>query len=101
MIFAAGDCNSIQGYDNFPPKAGVFAVREAEIIIKNINKTVESLRTEKIQKLIEFIPQGDFLKIINKCNGQAIAIKWGRAFIGKLAWMLKHKIDTNFMKQFK
>ena len=45
-VFAGGDCITMESYDsegNFPPKAGVYAVREGPVIAQNlvhfINKT--------------------------------------------------------------
>lgn len=100
-VLAAGDCISIAGFNNFPPKAGVYAVREADIIIKNVKALVQSKMSQKTASLIEYVPQKDFLKLINLCNGQAIAIKWGNAYQGRIAFRLKHGIDSNFMKKFR
>lgn len=35
-VFAGGDCITIDKYVNFPPKAGVYAVREGPFIGQNI-----------------------------------------------------------------
>ena len=100
FIFAAGDCITIEGFDNFPPKAGVYAVKEAQILIENLQKTVDMMQGRIATQLSEYVPQRDFLKIINMCNGRAIGIKWGKSYEGILAWKLKNTIDTSFMKQF-
>lgn len=101
FVFAAGDCITISSIPHLLPKAGVFAVRESEILIKNLKKMGKILTKNcKNCQLAEYLPQHDFLRLINLCNGRAIGAKWNRSYEGKLAWKLKNRIDTQFMQKF-
>lgn len=96
-VFAAGDCITMQNSPNYPPKAGVFAVRESEVLIRNIKRIIKA--GDINCELEPYIPQVNFLKILNMCNGQALAIKWV-PFAGRLCWKMKNAIDLGFMKKF-
>ena len=52
-IFAGGDCVTMETYasENFPPKAGVYAVRAGPFIAKNI---MSFLKNESMTK---YVPQ--------------------------------------------
>lgn len=92
-LFASGDCCEFTSYPL--PKAGVFAVREAPIVFKNILTILNNETT-----LLSYIPQTQFLKILVSGNHQAIATYGKFAFKGWLAWLLKDYIDRRFMKRF-
>jgi selenide,water dikinase len=51
-IFAGGDCITMESYahENFPPKAGVYAVREGPVIAQNV------INYMKGDKLDEYVP---------------------------------------------
>ena len=52
-VFAGGDCITMESYaeePNFPPKAGVYAVREGPIIAENIVNMINK------KDLIEYVP---------------------------------------------
>ena len=91
--FAVGDCA------NFPSqvvdKSGVYAVRQAPILYKNI------LKLSSNKKLLQFKPQSDYLKLIVYEGTSAILLRNGIAFSGKWVWSLKKYIDNKFIKNFK
>jgi len=97
-IFAAGDCIAIDSFkgQQFPPKAGVFAVREAPIIAQNLLSYIKNHESD----LIPYIPQTDYLKLIGLGNGYAVGSKFGITFYGKWVWNLKDHIDRSFMNLF-
>jgi NADH dehydrogenase FAD-containing subunit len=91
-IFGGGDCISF----NKQPleKVGVYAVRQNPILLKNMNNFSGG------KPLIRFVPQKDFLTILNMGNGQGL-LKWKSfVFKGKAAFQLKDFIDQRFMKKF-
>lgn len=88
-IFAVGDCAHM-GFDP-RPKAGVFAVRQAPVLTKNIAAAL------KQTKLGKFNPQVDYLKLISLGKKSAGADKYKRFVSGPAFWRLKDKIDRDFM----
>ena len=91
-VFAAGDC----AYLKFAPrpKAGVFAVRAAPVLLHN-------LRAALLEKpLHRFAPQRDYLKLISTGGKSAVAEKWGVPLQGAWLWRLKDRIDRSFMAKF-
>lgn len=94
-IFGAGDCISIAGFDpGFPPKAGVYAVREGPILTRNIISMLEN------RPLEVYNPQNGFLALLNLGNGQAIGTKYGYSMAGTMVRRLKDAIDRRFMRKF-
>jgi selenide, water dikinase len=91
-IFAAGDCATIDGDPR--PKAGVFAVRAAPVLFRNLRAAFSG------QPLRPFHPQGDYLKLISLGEKSAVAEKWGFAVKGPRLWRLKDRIDRKFMDRF-
>ena len=91
--FAVGDCA------HFPSKAvdksGVYAVRQAPILYKNILKLLSN------KGLVQFKPQSDYLKLIVYEGESAIFLRNGVAFSAKWVWALKSFIDKKFIKNFK
>eukprot|EP01084_Bolivina_argentea_P124031 219795_1 len=97
-IFGAGDCINIIDYGddaNFPPKAGVYAVREGPILIHNLKQCLN-----KNKEFMEYIPQTDFLRLLNTGDGKAIGCKHNIAFKGAWVWKLKDWIDVSWMNKF-
>ena len=76
-------------------KSGVYAVRQAPILYKNI------LKLFKNKQLIRFKPQSDYLKLIVYEGESAIFLRNGVAFSAKWVWALKSFIDKKFIKNFK
>lgn len=103
-IFASGDCNQFVDFPSrFPPKAGVYAVREGAILIQNIVKRIEEItdqNKENTPLLSEYEPQTDFLALILCGNQVALGFKFGIAFRGCWVWFLKDHIDRAWMKMF-
>lgn len=95
-VFAAGDCITMETYKdkNFPPKAGVYAVRGGPFMTQNIINYM----TQK--PLVKYTPQTGFLALLMTGDQKAIGTKFGIAFTGKWVWNMKNWIDTSFMKMF-
>jgi len=92
-IFAVGDCAHFTPDPR--PKAGVYAVRAAGVLLENLRRVVAGN-----PKLRRFKPQSDYLKLISLGDKSAIGEKWGVALAGPRVWKLKNRIDQNFMKKF-
>jgi len=91
-IFASGDCATITGDPR--PKAGVFAVRAAPVLLHNLRASLAG------QPLRAFRPQSDYLKLISLGGKSATAEKWRLAITGPRLWRLKDRIDRAFMDRF-
>lgn len=91
-VFAVGDCAHFK--DSPLPKAGVYAVRQAPILYKNLKARIE------YKPLRSFLPQKDYLKLITLGEKKACADKFGFCLSGRWLWWLKNKIDKNFMRKF-
>lgn len=91
-IFASGDCAGIKGDPR--PKAGVFAVRAAKVLHRNLRAALTG------KPLQAFRPQADYLKLISLGEKAAVAEKWGLALSGPRFWRLKDRIDRSFMDRF-
>ncbi len=93
-VFAAGDCATMIAHPR--PKAGVFAVRQAEPLLANIRAA------HRGEPLRHYIPQKDWLMLVSSADGRAMAARGGYlAFSGRLAWWLKDRIDRRFMALFR
>lgn len=91
-IFAAGD--NAHFLSRPLAKAGVYAVREAPILLHNL------LATAQGKKLRPYQPQRYFLTLI-ACGGKnAIASRSWFAASGAWVWKWKNKIDQGFMRSF-
>jgi len=94
-IFVAGDAASARAADGSRlPRAGVYAVRQAPVLATNIGAILDG------RALHPYVPQTDFLKLINTGDGRAIGQWRGWSFEGRWAWWLKDAIDRRFMRQF-
>lgn len=91
-IFGGGDC--IHFTDQPLDKAGVYAVREASVLLSNIISFLDN------KPLKPFYTASDYLMILNIGNKNGILKKYGYTFEGKTAFMLKDYIDRRFMKKF-
>jgi NADH dehydrogenase FAD-containing subunit len=91
-IFGGGDCISFN--KQTLEKVGVYAVRQNPILLENLADFSAG------KPLVRFVPQKDFLIILNMGNGQGV-LKWkGFVLKGKVAFRLKDFIDQRFMKKF-
>ncbi len=91
-IFAVGDCAD----QSFAPrpKAGVFAVRQAPVLLANLRAALGGGRMRR------FKPQKDYLKLISLGGKSALAEKFGLTLHGPRLWQLKDRIDRAFMDKF-
>jgi len=92
QIFAAGDCAYLAHAPR--PKAGVFAVRQAPVLARNLRAALSG------GVLKRYDPQCDYLKLISLGGRVALAEKWGMPLKGRALWWLKDRIDRRFMRMF-
>lgn len=92
-IFAAGDCASIDCYPKLP-KNGVYAVRQSEVLWKNLYRAIQG------EELVSFKPQKRFLGIVSTGDREGFLTYGGLHYHGKTAWKLKHAIDRRYMNSF-
>lgn len=92
-IFAVGDTGTI--VTERLPKAGVYAVRQGPILWENIKAQLAR------EPLTPYEPQRSFLKLLNTGDGNAIGEWKGFSFQGRMAMMLKQRIDSRFMKMYR
>ncbi len=90
-VFACGDACNILGMSC--PKAGVFAVRQAATLKRNIVAHVLQ------QPLREFPFQPRHLSIINLGNRRAAAAYGAWCFTGRWVWFWKNHLDRSFMNR--
>lgn len=93
-IFGAGDCITMERYPNLP-KNGVYAVRQGPILWHNLKSHLDS-RKQRI-----FIPQHRYVSILSTGGGEAFLTYGNLSAHGKFPWVLKQRIDRNFIKEFK
>ena len=91
-VFGAGDCVQMEASPR--PKAGVFAVRAAPVLLHNLRASLLGA------PLRPFRPQRDYLKLISLGSRQALGHKWGLTLSGAGLWRLKDRIDRKFMARF-
>ena len=92
-ILATGDCATLINNPN-TAKAGVYAVRQGPYIANNLRAILEG------RPLKNYMPQRDFLLLMNLGGGYAVGIKKGLTFQGKWVMRLKDHIDRKFMQRF-
>ncbi|GMR11969.1 MAG: FAD-dependent oxidoreductase [Gemmatimonadota bacterium] len=92
-LMGTGDCVT---FIDFPatPKAGVYAVRQGPVIIRNLLAWLQG------RPLASYTPQKEFLTLMNVGDGSAIGAKWGISFEGRWVMRLKDRIDRAFMGRF-
>jgi selenide,water dikinase len=91
-IFAVGDCAQMTHAPR--PKAGVFAVRQAPVLLHNLRAAVSG------GTLRSYRPQRDYLKLISVGDKTAVADTFGLRGGGAWLWWLKDRIDRRFMDKF-
>lgn len=92
-LFAVGDCAHMTHAPR--PKAGVFAVRAAPVLLHNLRAVLSGASTRP------FRPQRDYLKLISLGGKSAVAEKFGGSFSGPWLWRWKDRIDRRFMDRFR
>lgn len=93
FVFASGDIGTQR--DTPSDKAGVFAVRQAPVLSKNIRHYILG------ELLDDFRPQADFLSLMATGGKRAIASRGVFAFEADWLWRWKDQIDRTFMNKFK
>ena len=91
-IFVVGDSASIDGESI--PKAGVYAVREGPILWRNLLSALTSATLE------QYVPQRDFLRLLNTGDRSGIGEYRGWSFAGEWVWRHKDRIDSGFMRMY-
>ncbi len=91
-VFGGGDCIAFQPQPL--ARVGVYAVRQNPVLFHNLHAALEGRGLEK------FIPQHDYLLILNMGDGTGILNRGRLTFGGWPAFWLKHYIDTRFMRRF-
>jgi selenide,water dikinase len=91
-VFAAGDVANMT--ESPRPKAGVYAVRCAPFLEKNLRAALQH------KKLSQTKLQSNFLSLISLGDQTAVGQKMGLSFSGKWVWRLKNHIDLTFMALF-
>lgn len=94
-VFATGDIGT--QLETPSEKAGVYAVRQAPILFKNV---LQLLIEGSVAKLHTYRPQTDFLSLMATGGKHAIASRGALVLQGDWVWRWKNRIDTRFMDQF-
>ncbi len=91
-IFGGGDCIAIKGKRLH--RVGVYGVREAPILFRNL------LTTLRDKPLTQFKPQKRYLLIFNLGDGTGLLV-WGSwVWKGRLAFSFKDYLDRSFVAKF-
>jgi len=88
-VFAAGDCAVITG--SLRPPAGVFGVRAAPILARNLAALGTGAR------LSTYAPQSRWLSILDLGDGTGLALRGPFWSLGRGALMLKRRLDLGFV----
>jgi NADH dehydrogenase FAD-containing subunit len=91
-IFSGGDCVSFAERDL--PKLGVYAVREAPVLLRNL------LATQDGRRLKPYAPQRRALMILNLGDGTGLAIRGSWALRGRAFAWIKDWIDRAFLRRY-
>lgn len=92
-VFGVGDCATLIDHPR-TPKAGVYAVRQGPVLTRNLRAILAG------RPLETYVPQRDFLTLLNLGGGHAVGAKWGISFEGRWVMRLKDTIDRKFMARF-
>jgi NADH dehydrogenase FAD-containing subunit len=91
-IFGGGDCIALR--EARLAKVGVYAVRQNPVLFHNLLAALEG------GPLRPFVPQRNYLAILNMGYGRGILWRRNWVFEGRSAFLLKNYIDRSFMKKF-
>jgi len=90
-IYAVGDCAH---FGVAPlPKAGVYAVRQAPILLRNLRADLTGGSRRPYR------PQRDFLRLVSVGEQRAVGQRFGVGVCGKAVWRFKDRIDRKFMRK--
>lgn len=90
-VFAVGDCGVIE--DDPRPCVGVFGVRAAPILVRNLVALARSRR------LATYGPQRHWLSIMDLGDGTGLALRGQIWWQGRAALRLKRWLDRGFVRQ--
>lgn len=88
-VFAVGDCAVIAGSPR--PPAGVFGVRAAPILARNLAAQGTG------ERLATYAPQSRWLSILDLGDGTGLALRGRFWSLGRGALMLKRRLDLGFV----
>ena len=91
-IFGGGDCVSFAARDL--PKLGVYAVREAPVLLPNL------LAAQDGRRLKAYAPQRHALMILNLGDGTGLAIRGGWVLKSRACAWIKDRIDRAFLGRY-
>jgi len=89
-VFAVGDAGA--SADSSTPKAGLYAVRQAPVLWRNLRRLRDG------RPLEPFRPQRDALRLLNLGDGRAVADFHGLAFRGRWCRAWKSWIDRRHVR---
>lgn len=92
-VFAAGDCQSQQGRKH--AKAGVFAVRAAPTLAKNLRSSLAGLPLEG------FTTGSRYLALVSTGSRHAVGVWNGFSWEGGWVWKWKDRIDRRFVARYR
>jgi NADH dehydrogenase FAD-containing subunit len=92
-IFAVGDCIAFEGHAL--PRAGVYAVRQAPVLLANLCATLAG------KPLTPFVPQRHYLSIVGLGRSSALMVRGPLWFKGPPALWLKRWIDQRFVDAYR
>lgn len=92
-VFGGGDCITIDGRPL--PRVGVYAVRQAPVLHRNLLATLAGSPTRA------FRPQRHYLSIMNLGDGTGLAVRSRLWWRGRSAHALKDFIDRRFVSAYR
>ena len=90
-IYAVGDCAHFGAAPL--PKAGVYAVRQAPILLRNLRADLTGGSRSSYR------PQSDFLRLVSLGERCAVGQRFSLGICGKAVWRFKDRIDRKFMRK--
>jgi NADH dehydrogenase FAD-containing subunit len=91
-IFGAGDCIAFAA--RALPRAGVYAVRQAPVLLQNLVAALAGA------PLADFEPQRRYLLVLNLGDGTGLAVRGRRWWYGRGALRVKDWIDRRWMRGY-
>jgi NADH dehydrogenase FAD-containing subunit len=91
-LFGGGDC--ICFGDHPLAKVGVYAVRQNPVLLENLLSALDG------KPLYPFVPQKNFLLILNTGAGRGVLHWRGLVASGRWVFRLKDRIDRRFMRKY-
>lgn len=99
-VWGGGDCIAIRGYP-LVSKAGVYAVRQGPVLAANLRTAAESVPSRSSVRYARYVPQRQFLAILNTADDRALLNWRGYTTHARWAWWLKDAIDRRFMAKYR